>query len=124
MPIAVTAATIGALLSLYAINNKINSAPDGQIANISCFTNLIFLVLFWLIIGSRRWPSAITSTAFPIYLVHVFYMIIFDACVSKRIDIGWVVVAKYLFALCLSIGTALVIRMVFKTKSRFLYGGR
>ena len=124
MPIAVLAATIGSLMSLYAINIKINSAPDGQIVNVSCFTNLIFLVSFWLIIGSRRWTSVITSTAFPIYLIHVFYMIIFDACISKRIDIVWVVVAKYLFALCLSIGTALVIRLVMKSKSRFLYGGR
>ena len=87
------------------------------------FASIPFLIIgFWNAIPDRLWPAAITTSSFPIYLIHMFFYPIVDLCCNKNSPVGYIFEFSSVFVLSLIM--SIVIRRFLPRFASIAFGGR
>lgn len=81
----------------------------------------IMIVGLWGMIPSWRFPRVLITNTFPVYLVHMFVLLLFG---NERIRSVPLAVGVGLSAIALSVFAAETIRRTMPRMSQFLWGGR
>ena len=107
-----------------------------QVVGGSCFwirvaRRLIFhtstaamLYFIWRIMPTNRWPDLLTSSAFPIYLLHWFVLDFYAKIFYSAPQTIMQVVARMGFGIIVSLVLSVSARLVFPKASALLFGGR
>ena len=86
-------------------------------------STLVWLYGFWQIMPSVSWPKGLTSLAFPIYLSHWTFVILFvNTFFSNATPLTLII--KATVAVAGSLIVAYGLREIFRGNSKFLFGGR
>ena len=84
----------------------------------------------WLLIPERKWPSWLTGTAFPIFLLHSFIFVFIDRFTHTFAGLGALegslpgFLLKGLLGIIGAIGVTLILRRYLPRCASILFGGR
>ena len=88
----------------------------------------LLLIVFWELVPERKWPKALVSLSFPIYLLHMFALALFKPVFKGLLDAGvgeeLARIALWAAAVALSGCFAFSLDFVFPSISSLLFGGR
>lgn len=79
------------------------------------------IVGLWGLVPARSFPQVLTKNTFPIYLIHMFVLLLFG---SSKIANPAVAIGVGGAAILISIVAAVVLRKLFPKMAAFLFGGR
>lgn len=88
----------------------------------------LLLIVFWKLVPERKWPKALVSLSFPIYLLHMFAMTLFNPVFKGLLDAGaneeLARIALWMAGVGLSGCFAFSLDLIFPSISSLLFGGR
>ena len=78
----------------------------------------------WRIVPATRWPGWLTSCAFPVFILHVFAIGVYNNFLVREVNGLLAFCAKYVFAVVLPIVVVIVARRIAPRLVKFAFGGR
>ena len=100
-------------------------AANGMVCRALDLPSVLLMMYFaWCVVPSTRWPAVLTSSAFPVYLVHVFALDVFGQAFFRVPETVMQLFARSLFGIGCSIVIVLCLRKFCPRASGLLFGGR
>ena len=84
----------------------------------------LLMLGLWGLIPSVRWPKWLTSCAFPIFLLHVFAIGVYNNFLVRDVSGVLAFAAKYAFSVGLPIVAVVVMRRMLPKVAELAFGGR
>jgi len=84
----------------------------------------LLLLAFFKLVPDSKWPTWLTRCAFPIFLLHVFSIGIYNNFLLRETNGLTAFAAKYVFAVALPIVAVVILRKLSPRLPALLFGGR
>lgn len=81
----------------------------------------VLIVGVWGLMPARRLPDVLTANAFPIYLMHMFVLLLFG---TRKLTSPWACILIGGAGILLTLGSVIVVRRIFPCFARVAFGGR
>ena len=85
---------------------------------------LPLMLSVWLIIPAKRLPSYIVSCAFPIYILHWFFLGIANCLTPQGCDTVCGLIIRIVLLFTISLMTSIAIKKIFPNVAKIVFGGR
>lgn len=118
--------SVGPVGSFLTISGAFCELYEMKLAGAYC-VNLglpLLMVGLWRVVPAVRWPEWLTGCAFPVFILHVFAIGVYNNFLIREVDGLLALFAKYFFAVLLPIIVVVAARRLIPRTVKFAFGGR